>query len=96
MMHIAPGLPEFSERYPNLSVQIVTANRYPDFIEAGIDVAIRTREHEGDSGITVRKLADTHRFQRSGMPLVATWLERSDARIIRGCWPPCSTLQGLQ
>ena len=61
MMHIAPGLPEFSERYPNLSVQIVTANRYPDFIEAGIDVAIRTREHEGDSGITVRKLADTRR-----------------------------------
>ena len=38
MMHIAPGLPEFSERYPNLAVQIVTANRYPDFIEAGIDV----------------------------------------------------------
>jgi DNA-binding transcriptional LysR family regulator len=29
MMHIAPALPEFSERYPNLSVQIVTANRYP-------------------------------------------------------------------
>jgi len=42
-------------------VQIVTANRYPDFIEAGIDVAIRTREHEGDSGITVPKLADTRR-----------------------------------
>ncbi|WP_213970863.1 substrate binding domain-containing protein, partial [Escherichia coli] len=35
--------------------------RYPDFIEAGIDVAIRTREHEGDSGITVRKLAETRR-----------------------------------
>jgi DNA-binding transcriptional LysR family regulator len=42
-------------------VQIVAANRYPDFIEAGIDVAIRTREYEGDSGITVRRLAETRR-----------------------------------
>ena len=62
MMHIAPWLPEFSLHYPELSVQIVAANRYPDFIEAGIDVAIRTREHEGDSGITVRRLAETRRI----------------------------------
>jgi DNA-binding transcriptional LysR family regulator len=61
MMHVAPALPEFRARYPDLAVQIVTANRYPDFIEAGIDVAIRTREHESDSGITVRKLAETPR-----------------------------------
>ncbi|WP_367848778.1 LysR family transcriptional regulator [Rhodoferax sp. WC2427] len=61
MMHIAPGLPEFSDRFPQLAVQIVAANRYPDFIEAGIDVAIRTREYEGDSGITVRRLAHTRR-----------------------------------
>ena len=60
-IYIAPALPEFHRRYPNLNVQIVAANRYPDFIEAGIDVAIRTREHEADSGITVRKLAETRR-----------------------------------
>ena len=60
-IYIAPALPEFHKRYPNLDVQIVAANRYPDFIEAGIDVAIRTREHEGDSSITVRKLAETRR-----------------------------------
>lgn len=61
-MHISPALPEFRARYPNLAVQITATNRYPDFIEAGIDVAIRTREHEGDSGITVRKLAQTRRI----------------------------------
>ena len=61
MMHIAPGLPEFNDRFPQLAVQIVAANRYPDFIDAGIDVAIRTREYEGDSGITVRRLANTRR-----------------------------------
>ncbi|WP_322056944.1 LysR family transcriptional regulator [Paraburkholderia sp. J63] len=60
-LYIAPALPEFHKRYPDLSVQIVAANRYPDFIEAGIDVAIRTREHEADSSITVRKLAETRR-----------------------------------
>lgn len=61
MLHIAPWLPEFNQRYPELVVQITAANRYPNFIEAGIDVAIRTREHEGDSGITVRRLAHTRR-----------------------------------
>jgi len=61
MLHIAPALPEFNGRYPDLAVRIVAANRYPDFIEAGIDVAVRTREHEGDSGITVRRLAETPR-----------------------------------
>jgi DNA-binding transcriptional LysR family regulator len=60
-LQIAPWLPEFSQLYPNLSLQIVVANRYPDFIEAGIDVAIRTREYENDSGITVRRLAETRR-----------------------------------
>ncbi|VXC14785.1 LysR family transcriptional regulator [Burkholderia sp. 8Y] len=61
-MHIAPFLTEFNRRYPSISVQVIAANRYPDFIEAGIDIAIRTREHEGDSGITVRKLAETSRI----------------------------------
>lgn len=61
MIHLAPALPEFRRRYPKLAVQITTANRYPGFIEAGIDVAIRTREHEGDSGITVRRLAQMRR-----------------------------------
>ena len=57
MLHIAPALPEFQRRYPQMRVQITTANRYFDFIEAGMDVAIRTREYESDSNITVRKLA---------------------------------------
>ena len=43
MIYMAPMLPAFRALYPNLDVQIIAANRYPDFIEAGIDVAIRTR-----------------------------------------------------
>jgi DNA-binding transcriptional LysR family regulator len=62
MAHIAPALPEFNRMYPELSVQIVAANQYQHFIDAGIDVAIRTKEHEDDSGITVRRLAETRRM----------------------------------
>jgi DNA-binding transcriptional LysR family regulator len=76
MMHIAPLLPAFHELHPLLRVEIVAANRYYDLIENGIDVAIRTREVENDSNITVRRLAQTRRLlaaspqylQRHGTP----------------------------
>jgi DNA-binding transcriptional LysR family regulator len=76
MIHIAPLLPAFHERYPLLRVEIVAANRYYDLIENGIDVAIRTRETESDANITVRRLAQTRRLlaaspqylQRHGTP----------------------------
>lgn len=61
MIYIAPMLPEFRERYPKLSVHVAVANRYLDFIEAGIDVAIRTRLHEPDTNIVVRRLGRMRR-----------------------------------
>lgn len=83
---IGPVLPEFRCRYPKLRVEVVVANRYPDFIEAGIDVAIRTREHEPDSCITVRPLAETRRIlaaspgylARNGIPRAIEDLEHHD------------------
>jgi DNA-binding transcriptional LysR family regulator len=76
MIVIAPLLPEFSARYPDLRVEIVASNRYADLLEGGIDVAIRNREFENDSAITVRRLAETKRvlaaspqyLQRHGTP----------------------------
>ena len=62
VQHLAPLMPAFRQRYPTLRVEVVVANRYPDFIEAGIDVAIRTREHEATSGIAMRPLAETRRI----------------------------------
>jgi DNA-binding transcriptional LysR family regulator len=61
MLHIAPMLPEFTARYPDITVELLAANRYYDIIENGIDVAIRTRVLEADSNITVRRLAATRR-----------------------------------
>ena len=62
MRHIAPMLPEYTRRYPNVTVHVETANRYPDLIDNNIDVAIRTREFEPDSNITIRRLAETRRI----------------------------------
>lgn len=59
---IAPLLPDFSEQYPKLKVAVTAANRYFDLIESGIDLAIRTREHEADSGLVIRRLAETRRI----------------------------------
>lgn len=84
MIHIAPLLPDFNARYPDLRVEIVAANRYFDLLENGIDVAIRTREYEADSNITVRRLAETRRLltaspkylQRFGTPTTLDDLAR--------------------
>jgi len=62
MQHIAPLLRAYTERYPNVSVHVEAANRYLDIIDNNIDVAIRTREFEPDSNITVRRLASTRRI----------------------------------
>jgi DNA-binding transcriptional LysR family regulator len=84
VQHVAPLLPEYTRRYPNVAVHIETANRYPDLIDANIDVAIRTREFEPDSTITIRRLAETRRilaaspgyFSRMGTPRTLEELER--------------------
>lgn len=62
MHHIAPLLREYTERYPNVSVHVEAANRYLDIIDNNIDVAIRNREYEPDSNITIRRLAGTRRI----------------------------------
>ncbi|MBA4267115.1 MAG: LysR family transcriptional regulator, partial [Comamonadaceae bacterium] len=62
MHHIAPLLREFTDRYPNVTVHVESANRYLDIIDNNIDVAIRTREYEPDSNITIRRLGETRRI----------------------------------
>ena len=84
MIVIAPLLVEFHERYPELRVEIVTSNLYTDLLENSIDVAIRNREFESESGITVRRLAETQRvlaaspryLQRHGVPRTPDELAR--------------------
>lgn len=60
--HIAPLLKEYTQRYPDVRVHVEVANRYYDLIDNNIDVAIRTREFENDSSVTIRRLASTRRI----------------------------------
>lgn len=60
--HIAPLLSGYTQLYPKVNVHVETANRYLDLIDNNIDVAIRTREFEPDSNITIRRLAETRRI----------------------------------
>jgi DNA-binding transcriptional LysR family regulator len=62
MHHVAPLLRGYTERYPNVQVHVEAANRYLDIIDNNIDVAIRNREVEPDSNITIRRLAETRRI----------------------------------
>lgn len=62
VQHIAPLLKEYTARYPNVRVVVEVSNRYHDLIDNNIDVAIRTREFERDSSVTIRRLAATRRI----------------------------------
>ncbi|MEE4074865.1 LysR family transcriptional regulator [Pseudomonas viridiflava] len=89
MLHIAPIVPEFQRRYPGIKVKIIGANRYYDIIDSEIDLAVRTREYEADSNITVRRLAETRRvlaaspkyLQRKGIPRTVQDLAEHDVLI---------------
>lgn len=62
MHHVAPLIRDYAQRYPNVTVHVEAANRYMDIIDNNIDVAIRTREYEPDSNITIRRLGETRRI----------------------------------
>ena len=89
MLHLAPLVPEFQRLYPGIKVKIVGANRYYDIIDSEIDLAIRAREFEADSSITIRKLAETRRvlaaspkyLKRKGVPASVQDLANHDVLI---------------
>jgi DNA-binding transcriptional LysR family regulator len=82
--HVAPLLRAYTSAYPNVTVHLEVANRYLDIIDNNIDVAIRTREMEPDSNITIRRLAETRRilaaspgyFGEHGVPKTLDDLQR--------------------
>ena len=82
--HVAPMLRAYTAAYPNVTVHLEAANRYLDIIDNNIDVAIRTREMEPDSNISIRRLAETRRilaaspgyFAQHGVPKTLDDLQR--------------------
>lgn len=76
MLHLMPVVGLFRARYPQVSVEVQSSNRYYDLVENGLDLAVRTRRVEVDSSVTIRKLAEVKRvltaspdyIARHGMP----------------------------
>lgn len=56
ILHLAPVLQAFSERYPGVSVEMHLDDRQIDLVEEGYDVAIRIARLQ-DSTLVARKLA---------------------------------------
>lgn len=74
-LHIAPGLPEFLARYPDVSVDMSITDRVVDLVEEGYDLAIRI-VREPPLNFVARELAPVRRvvcatpeyFKRHGVP----------------------------
>ncbi len=55
-LHIAPAIPEFLARYPDVSVQILMNDRAVDLVEEGFDVAIRMTREQAPN-VVARRIA---------------------------------------
>ncbi|MEM7360475.1 MAG: LysR substrate-binding domain-containing protein [Pseudomonadota bacterium] len=60
-LYIAPLIPEFLERYPDVKLELKLSDLQANLIEGGFDLALRNYAI-GDSGLRARKLADDKRI----------------------------------
>lgn len=60
-MHVAPAVPTFLARYPDLSLDIRLSGAYVDLVEEGLDLAIRIGVL-GESALVTRTLAPSRRI----------------------------------
>ncbi len=85
IQHVAPLLPEFLGRYPDVSVEMDLDDRKVDVIDGGFDVALRSTEME-DSSLVARRLAPIRHMivaapaylQRRGIPRTPEDLREHD------------------
>ncbi|MGH8744960.1 MAG: LysR family transcriptional regulator, partial [Burkholderiales bacterium] len=74
-LHVAPALPDFLARYPDVRIDMTIIDRIVDLVEEGFDVGIRITR-EPDLNLVARKIAPVRRvvcatpqyFARRGIP----------------------------
>ena len=59
--HVAPALPDFLARFPEVRIELALTDSFVDLLEVGADVAIRVGELE-DSSLVARRLATSRRL----------------------------------
>lgn len=87
-LHVAPILPQFLERHPEVAVDMTLNDRFVDLIEEGFDVAIRITRLP-DSSLVARKIGDMggvlcatpEYFARRGIPKTPDDLARHNCLI---------------
>lgn len=75
VLHVAPALPEFLSKYPDLTVDMILDDKQVDLVEEGFDLAIRISDLP-DSSLVARRLGPCHHtvcaapeyFKRFGIP----------------------------
>lgn len=82
-LHIAPALPEFLARHPEVRIDMVIGDRFVDLADEGFDVAVRIAR-EPAPNLVARRLAAVNRkicatpgyFERHGVPRTPAELAR--------------------
>jgi DNA-binding transcriptional LysR family regulator len=59
-LHLAPAVPEFLDRYPDVELDMIMNDRFVDLVDEGFDMAVRVGTL-ADSSLVARKLAPMRR-----------------------------------
>lgn len=86
--HIVPLLGAFRDRYPDITIELLTSDRFVDLLEEGIDVAIRIGQL-ADSTLVARRIGSSPRvtvttpayLSRVGTPLFPGDIEPRDCIV---------------
>lgn len=71
---VIPALPEFLQRYPNLTIEISSEDRKVDLISEGYDCVIRTGE-VAESGMIMRKIGEMQQTNFASPAYIAAYGE---------------------
>jgi DNA-binding transcriptional LysR family regulator len=93
--HVAPHVPSFIDRYPEVQVQVLISDRIVDLVDEGVDLAIRIAQLR-DSSLIARRLAPNHRAIVASPEYLKTWGIPERPEDVRGhaaiTYPPGSQL----